>query len=146
VDNWLAAEPLLVERLRTVLGSSAHVLTARALAAVEEAGQPTPAVHVLYHGEPSIQSGAAGVVTDVTQTWLLVCCIENVATLKQGAAAGQDAGHLAMRVRTAVTGPAWRPGGGLAPFEQVPSPYAATYSSGRLYLPLAFRTKFQLRA
>jgi hypothetical protein len=149
MDSYLAAEPLIVARLCAALPQHdrrVRVQTAPDLQGVKEAGQPTPRVDVLYHGDSQVEPQGGGLLTSITQTWICVICIDNVAGLRQGAEARQDAGKLGLAVRQALTARDWSPGEGLSRLEQIASPYAASYSAGRMYLPLAFRTSFQLRS
>ena len=146
ITDYLGAEPLIVARLAERLSDLPGVQFMRAadLEGLAEAAIPTPSVHVLYHTEAGVDPKAGGRVVEVTQTWLAVVCIRNVAgDLRAGVAAREDAGPLVVRTARALIG--WSPGAGLAALEMVRSPYRSRYSQGRLYIPLAFTTRFQLR-
>jgi len=149
MDSYLAAEAPICERLRAVLPGidrRVRVMAAPDLQGTKEAGQPTPRVDVLYHGDNRVEAQGDGRVTDIGQTWVCVVCVDNVAGIRQGVEARQDAGTLAMAVVRALTAREWHPGGGLSRLRQIASPYAASYAGGRMYLPLAFSTSFQLRS
>lgn len=149
IASYLAAEALIVarlqERVRDVYEPRLHVLTAASVQATREGEQPTPAVQVVYYGDSRVQAQAQGARSQVQQTWLAVVCVRNVAEVRRGGPAREDAGLLGVHVCRALMG--WAPGdgAGYSRLEQVQSPYRATYTAGRLYLPLAFTLGFELR-
>ena len=143
-DNFLAAEPLIMERLRDVLPAEVHVLSAADLAAVAGDHQPTPAVHVLYMGYQvaDTRTGAAAVVD---QQWLTVVVTRNVADIEQGFHARQEAGPLAALVMDALYRYRLRMDGkpfGAAPLRMSNAPTPG-FEDGRFYLPLAWSAGIQ---
>lgn len=139
-DNFLAAEPLIIARLRAVLPADVHVLAAADVAAVASDDQPTPAVHVLYNGYATTDA-STGAFASVDQTWLTVVVARNVADIETGHHARQDAGPLAAKVidalnRHRLRGDANQPlGARPLRLETAPEP---GYKDGRFYLPLAW--------
>ena len=86
----LDAEALLVDRLKEKCpGVSGNVLAAADLAAVKEAGQVTPALHVVLHGYRKLDDDS-GSGTLWRETWLVVAVVKN-ARQKVGAEAVRNA-------------------------------------------------------
>ncbi len=140
-ESLTAIEPQLVERLQSRLpqtgAGKVHVLTAADLANLSESTQPSPAVHIIYQGYAVAETRPDNKAARLTQTWLAVVAVRNLASGKTGAAARADAGQLAATVAAALTG--WMPPGAMRPL-QLATPPAAGYSAGYMYLPLAFTT------
>lgn len=144
LDNLLALEPLLVARLAERLADlspKVHVLSAVDLAAVTEATQVTPAVHVIYHGHRVLESRSDGSSSRVAQTWLAVVATRNVRALNTGEAARADAGVIALRVCRALMG--HKPAPASKPLSLVNGP-GAGFGAGFQYLPLAFEAELVL--
>lgn len=132
--SFLALEPALVARLRERLPESVHVLTGADLADVAEGSQPTPAVHVVYQG----YSADPGPMLTITQTWLTVIAVRQVASVRSGSGARADAGVIADSVLAALhryRAPGYRP----LQLTTAPRP---GYRGGHLYLPLAWTTAY----
>ncbi len=134
--DYLALEPLLIARLQAVT-SLRHVLPAPDLAAVTEAEQFTPAVHVLWWGERVPQGGNArvGIQQIVGHTWLAVVAVRNASAMRTGAGVRAEAGLLLAEVNAALQG--WRPGAGWDPLAKVSAP-RPLYRGAFAYFPLAF--------
>ena len=139
-DNFLAAEPLIVARLRAMLPAEVHVLSAADLATVAEEQQPTPAVHVLY-GAYRVADSSVGAMASVEQSWLTVIVTRHLSDIEQGFHARQAAGPLAAQVMDALFRHRLRRadgktlGAGPLRMDEAPSP---GFSNGRFYLPLAW--------
>jgi len=137
-DNFLALEPLLVARLAEQLADmnpKVHVLTAVDLAAVTEATQVTPAIHVIYNGHRVTESDSTGRKVRVEQTWLAVVATRNMRQLANGEAARGDAGRIAARACLELMG--FKPAMLSKPLRLVSGPNGG-FSAGFQYLPLAF--------
>lgn len=134
--DYLALEPLLIERLRAQT-SLRHVLPAPDLAAVEEAEQFTPAVHVLWWGErvPQGRDARVGIEQIVGHTWLAVVAVRNAKDMRTGAGVRGEAGGLLAEVNAALQG--WRPGPGWDALAKVSAP-RPLYRGAFAYFPLAF--------
>ena len=144
LDNFLALEPYLVDRLVEKLADlspKVHVLQAASLAGVTEDKQTTPAVHVVYQGYRILEARSDGTLVRVQQTWLATVAIKNMKNLRSGAAAREDAGLIAARVARALMG--YKPPVCLQPLQLVEAP-AAGFSAGHQYLPLAFQAELRL--
>lgn len=139
-DNFLAAEPLIVQRLRAVLPAEVHVLPAADLASVAAENQPTPAVHVLYDGYQVVDA-STGATAAVEQNWLTVVVTRNVADIEQGHEARQQAGPLAAKVLDALHRHRLRHANGqvlgAGSLRLAPAP-APGFANGQFYLPLGW--------
>lgn len=143
-DNFLALEPLLVARLTEQLADLSprvHMLTAVDLAAVTEATQLTPAIHVIYNGHKIVETSGQGTRARVEQTWFAVVTTRNVHKLATGEAARADAGLIAIRAMFALMG--FKPTLLSKPMEPVNGP-GSGFSAGYQYLPLAFSAELVL--
>ncbi|CQR43720.1 conserved hypothetical protein [Thiomonas sp. CB3] len=140
-ESLTAIEPQLVARLQSRLpqtgAGKVHVLTAAELANLSESTQPSPAVHIVLSGMTVAESRPDGKAARLTQTWLAVIAVRNLASGKTGAAARADAGQLAGTVAAALTG--WQPLSARKPLQLV-TPPGAGYSAGYMYLPIAVAT------
>lgn len=142
--NFLALEPLLLERLRAQLADvvpTVQLLAASDLAHVTEATQPTPAVHLIYDGYSVTESRQDGSAVRIDQTWLTTVAVRNLKDMRSGSAARAEAGLIARRVTQALMG--YRPEPGAKPLRLVNGP-AAGFSNGFQYLPLAFAAELVL--
>lgn len=135
-DNFLALEPLIIQRLAERLDRKIRILSAADLGRVAENQQPVPSVAVLYSGyavanpQTSGQRGAIGTV----QTWMTVICTRNVTSIS-GAEARLLAGPVTSAVIDALQG--WRPAEGFAPLA-LASGATAEFTNGLFYLPLSW--------
>ncbi len=140
MENHLAMEALLIERLKTEVPDFLAVLGMADLASMQEAGQPAPAAHVIYQGD-SIPGGDSragnGAAQVVAQTWLVVVAVRNVRDTKGGAAAREDAGPLISKTLAALSG--WA-APGFRPLRRVNAPRPG-FNAGYGYFPLAFEAK-----
>ncbi len=147
-NNFLAAEPLIVARLRAVLPPEVHVLAAADLAQVAGSQQPTPAVHVLYAGY-RVDDSRTGAFAGVEQQWLTVVVTRNVADIEAGYHARQAAGPLAAQVMDALYRHRLRDGQGdpigLSPLRLDGAPQAG-FDDGHFYLPLGWLCHVQFRS
>ena len=100
-SNFLAAEPLIVERLKAVLPPEVHVLCAADLTQIADGQQPTPAVHVVYGGY-QVEDSRVPASLKLVQIWFTVIVTRNVADIEQGYHARQAAGPLADQVLNAL--------------------------------------------
>ncbi|MEZ7896019.1 MAG: hypothetical protein QMB75_09065 [Thauera sp.] len=141
--DFMALEPLLLDRLRAALPAHVHVLAARDLAGLTEGTQLTPAVHVLYRDYRPGRAPASG-WEELDQLWLTVIAVRNVSTLSTNEAVRADAGPLMGAVIGALGG--WRPDlRGYKPLSLDGAP-AAGYRAGFGYFPLGWRAPMRVRA
>ena len=138
-NDFLALQPALVDLVRqAVAGMSpaVHVLTAAELADVKEAGQHTPAVHVVYAGYSVAE--AMGVQWRLLHRWYVVAAVRNVSKARSGQAALLDAGALGAHVTGALAGASLP--GATRTLELI-TPPPAKYSAGFQYIPSAFQVE-----
>ena len=99
-------DPAIVDRLREVLPPGTPVLTAEDLDGMEEAGQPAPAVHVIYDGYAVREQQRTVALTN--QRWLVVAVVKHSGSGARAAAeTKQRAAPLVLGVIDALLG--WRP-------------------------------------
>jgi hypothetical protein len=138
--NFLAAEPLLIARLRAVLPPEVHVLAAADLNHIVAAHQPTPAVHVLYLGY-RVADARVGAAVGLEPHRITVVVARNVADIEQGFHARQDAGPLAARVLDALYHHRLRDARGrplgINPLRPADAPVPG-FMDGHFYLPLGW--------
>lgn len=146
--NFLAAEALLIERLRAALPPEVHVLTAADLAGVASSEQPTPAVHLVYMGY-RVGEARTGALLGVEQHWLTVVVTRNVADIEAGFHARQAAGPLAAQVMQALYRHRLRDSAGqllgTAPVQLSPAPTPG-FNDGHFYLPLGWAVTVNFRS
>lgn len=104
-ENWLAIEPLLVDRVKSQATGLRAVYTAAELDALEGPNDPRaaamPAAHVLYAGDQLMQTSNNGEIEVIDQIW----CVAIVANNNRGAAALRaEVGPLVSQVIAALKG------------------------------------------
>lgn len=141
MDNHLALEGLLIERLKSAVPEFRGVLGMADLAAMQESSQVTPSAHVIYQGDtvPSGNSAGQGSAQVVVQTWLVVVAVRSARDTRGGSGAREEAGALMTRVIQALSG--WMPGPEFRPMQRVNAPRPG-FNAGFGYFPLAFETRF----
>lgn len=144
-DNWLAAEPLLVERLRTQVPDLRAVYQAEDLAALDAQkdvrAAATPAAHVFYLGDQvlvgddsSRNQGAAQVVDQIYGVALVVRNATGAGGLRA------DAGRLLPQLIRAIAG--WDCGvAGLRPFRRAAVRTPPRYYADKAIFPLFFAAR-----
>ncbi len=136
-------EQALVERLKAEM-PNVHVLTATELSEVDEARQPTPAVHVIYNGYRTLPNARTdGKAVQVSQTWLTVIAVSNVRKRGSGEAAREDAVALCEQVAGCLMG--YWPQSAASPLRLTNAPRSGA-SNGFTYVPLAFAVDTVLKA
>lgn len=137
-DDYLAAEPLIVQRAKDSL-TGIDVLTAAEVAGVKESAQPPRALHVVYMGDDLVNEVSdEGAVQVVKQRWALVVAVRNARNTRSGEGVRREAGPLIAQVLSLFSG--WRPPEqGFGPLRRVRGP-APAYTPGFGYFPLVFTT------
>ncbi len=135
--DYLAAEPLIIQRLQSQIANMA-VLSAADLADVVEAQQTTPAIHVLYDGDRLVDAQGRGQAQAVAQRWMIVIAVRNARDQGKGGKARGTAGpHLDAALKT-LSGYELSTGHGA--LKRVPAPRPVYSKGGFAYFPLAFET------
>lgn len=143
-EDFLAAGPVLIARLKAELPPTVFVLSAKDLAGVKEAAQQAPAVHVVYQTHAPKQ-GAGGAWNGIEQTWLTVAVVRNVSSLAGAEAPMSEAGPLMAGVVNALQ--LWVPTGH-ADFQGIhlkPAPPAGFTRAGFAYFPIAWGVDLRIR-
>lgn len=142
MENYLALEPLLIDRLKAEVPDFRAVLGMADLAAIMESSQPTPAAHVVYRGDspvPGNNSAGHGAVQLVAQNWWVVVAARNVRDTLGGADARADAGVLITKTLRALCG--WQPSADFRPLIRRFNTTAPGFNAGFAYFPLAFEAR-----
>lgn len=141
--SLLAAEPLIVERLRTLV-PEAKVLCAEDLDGIEESDQPTPALHVVYSGFRVTETSGRGTAAMTNQTWLVVAVVKHAGQSNRAASeVKQRARPLVDAAVNALMG--WRPALNITPLQLASGP-APRWRSPYYYFPLAFTASVPVEA
>lgn len=144
--SFLDFETSLMARLEGLLPAGMRVLCAEDLASLEEASQPTPAVHVIYNGYRPTQSSNTGARAIVEQGWLVVVVVKHAgAAAKAAAEVKGRAAPLVDAVLAALMG--WHPSGRAgAPGLRLATPPKPVFRSPFYYFPLAFTAEVAVEA
>lgn len=145
-ENWLAAEPLLVQRLQERVQGLRAVYSSESLKAVEDDKAPsqlaTPAAHVFYLGDrvsggPNASSGS-GEHQLCDQLWGASLVVRNY---RSSADARALAGRLIPQIVAAIAG--WDCGiKGMRAFRRAPVPSVPRfYDNGKAIFPLIFQAR-----
>lgn len=139
MDNYLAIENALIERLRLEVPAFFDVLGWADLPSVRDSSLPDSAALVIYDGD-IIPTGAntsagKGAVQKVMQRWMVVVAVRNVRDMLGGADARTDAGLLITQVLKALSG--WQPLPESRELVRVNAP-KPDFIDGFGYFPLAF--------
>lgn len=138
MSNHLAAEPLLVARLKARLPDTVQVLAAADLDGVQDASQFVPAVHVLYGGHRIGKAPYPGCEQRL-QSWACIVAVRN----RRGVAAQRvAAGELVAAVETALLG--YKLSSEHTPLigQDAPKP---TYGPGVIYYTLVYQTSIVVK-
>lgn len=142
ISDYLAAEPLLIARLRAAVAGFRAVLGAADLDGVAEGAQTVPAAHVIYDGDAlpggDASRGGAGAAQMVAQRWLVVVAVRNVRQAATGDGARGEAGPLISQTLAALSG--WQPSPSFRPLRRVAGPRPG-YNAGFGYFPLLFEAQ-----
>ena len=137
--DYLALEPLLVERISTELaGHLKAVQGAADLASIAIKQQNVPAVYVIYLGDAIGQ--AAGNAQPVDQIWAVIPAVYYADATGNGEGARRLAGPIIGRVLAALTN--WKPRIDMKPLKRVQSSTPAEYADNYGYFPLLFTSGF----
>lgn len=139
--DYLAVIPLVVAQLKDALGSDVQVLEAADLAGLEEAQQPTPAVHVIYDGDVVGESLSNGKQA-IDHRLMLVVVVDNTRQGDGGESSRQEAGPLMASVIKAVAG--WKPSNDYSAMKRT-NGLRPGYTDRHAYFPLVFLTRLTTR-
>lgn len=138
--DHLAAEQLIIAKIKEAIPEFRAVYGAGELAKVGEVSLTTPSAHVIYDGERFIGSDAGhGTQQMISQTWLIVVSINSSKDMVSGAGARASAGTLMQRVIDTFAG--YKLADGFRPLKRANPPKPA-YSGSFSYFPVAFNLEF----
>ncbi|MBF0161611.1 MAG: hypothetical protein HQL88_04910 [Magnetococcales bacterium] len=133
MDDYLAAEPLIVARLRDRLLSNVTVQSTWGMSKLQEHFDTPPAVLILLEEDRPGEISLSGAAQKIEQVWTCIVVVKD---------AENEAGPLISQVVQALNG--WQPEDtAFSPFKRVKSGFSHDYSpSTAFYFPLAFSTSF----
>lgn len=137
LDNYLAAEQLIITRLKETVPELVDVSDWSDYASINEAAIRTPSAYVLYLGDRPREAGGKGEVQRADQIWGVMIVVRNVAQRPGGGEIRETAGPLMMRTLRALMG--WQPAPQYRPLERMPAP-RPDYRDSVGYFPLQFAT------
>lgn len=136
--DYLALEPLLLERIRAEVPGLKAVMGVADLASVSAKQQITPAVYVIYLGD--VVGQASGRAQVVDQVWAVVPTVYYADSTGNGEGARRLAGPLISSVLAALSN--WTPRIDMKPLRRVQSNTPAEYEDNFGYFPLLFISGF----
>ena len=144
MDNYLSAEPLILNRLKSrVIGVPQQDMAAAAdLAEVTEKQQRPKAIYVQYFDDALVSGDKGrtfiGQAVAVDQLWLVVVMVRNVSDTS-GSQAREDAGPIVLEVLKSLQGFVLSKEHGA--LQRRNSPYRTTFRNGFCYVPLLFAAR-----
>lgn len=136
LTNWLAAEALIIERLKAQVPSARQVYAAADLGEIMTMTEVTPAVHVYYDGDDVIEQSARN--QTVFQRWGIFVVARNAAAQTTGQDARSDAGAVIAEIIPAIQH--WKPSQHHGRMIRISGP-GAVYEGPLCLIPLLFRTE-----
>lgn len=138
--DHLAAEALLIEKIKADIPEFRAVYGAGELAKIGEVSLTTPSAHVIYDGEHFVGADVGdGEKQMIAQTWLVVVSINSKRDPVSGAGARASAGVLIQQVIRTLAG--YKIGEGFKPLKRANPPRPA-YNGDFAYFPVAFQLHF----
>lgn len=147
LTNYLEIEAPVIARLEHEVRDAKAVFGAADLAGMKQAGQVTPALHVIYDGDEVLSDRAGhGARAEeyptryrgkahVRQRWLVVVAVRNAKVAGSGVAVNETAGPLIQRVMEVLCG--WQPTQTSQPLTRRTGP-RPVYQESYAYFPLLF--------
>lgn len=142
--TFLGLEPILLDRLESVLSGVCRVLSLAEVAGATEASLPKPSVRLAYFGHQVVSDGNTPLPpgwAQIEQTWLVVPAVRNVRDLSSGAPGRAEISPLCDAVFDALDG--WHPGGGYGRLKSITPGLRPATIDGCTYVPLAFVSRFR---
>ena len=144
IDDYLALETLLIDRLTDQVPALDEALSAADLDGITDAQVNTPSAHVIYLGD-LVPEGAkfnSGCSQIVDQRWLVWVVVRNLRTTITGADNRADAGPLLVTINAALQG--WKASPEFGELKRI-TPPAVRYRNGNGYFPLAYKARITSR-
>lgn len=138
--DHLAAEALLIAKIKEAIPEFRAVYGAGELAKIGEVSLTTPSAHVIYDGEHFIGDAVGhGKKQMIGQTWLVVVSINSSRDPVSGGGARASAGTLIQQVIETLAG--YQLADEYRPLMRVNPPKPA-YNGNFAYFPVAFELRF----
>lgn len=146
IDNYLFAEPLLIEKLKTSITQLVDVTNAASLASLTNENPTTPCAYVIYLGDSvnadvSATGGTLRQAQTVTQNWAVVLCVYITDGRGLGGGSSEMAGSLINQIFNALCGEVLSPY--CKPLTRHVTPVITDYDEqGYAYYQLNFQLSF----
>ncbi|MBF0193483.1 MAG: hypothetical protein HQL71_02955 [Magnetococcales bacterium] len=140
MNNYFAAEALILNQLKNLENEFKLISTTRSLKELINHPSPTPALFLIYDGQEPFM--AAGKEQVVDQQWLLVIVVRCARQTAAGAYERLEAGPLINTIATALIG--WQPNNDFGPLALTTAP-GPVYNNGYGYYQVRFSTRFTIR-
>lgn len=138
-NNYLCAEPALIERLRVEVPELAFVDGSRSVNEVVNRAVPTPAALVLFGGDTIKESADWGATQVVHQRWVIELVVKDDWAVESGQGERLAAGLLISKVLKALAG--WNPTDEHREMYRAQAAAPVNPGSGEGYYQLAFMTE-----
>lgn len=135
LDNWLAAEALIIDRLKAKV-PEAKLVQAMPELDIEHVAQKCPALIVIYQGDRIADDANNAQVLVAEQIWSVVAVVKNVKDIAQGTASRAEAGVLMTKAIKALSG--WQPSAEFKAGLKRINAGGSGYLAGVSWFPLAF--------
>lgn len=137
MDDYFAAEALILRRIAAELPDLRVVDGGRSLSEIQGRRSVSPAVYVLYDGQEALMGAQQAQV--VAQKWVVVTMVRNARAWGTGERG--EAGLLMVRLCQALLG--WQPGPDHGPLTMATAP-GPLFQGGVGFYPLRFITRIVL--
>ncbi|MBF0448585.1 MAG: hypothetical protein HQL67_10315 [Magnetococcales bacterium] len=140
MNNYFAAEALILTQLEQLNDSFRQIGAGRSLEAIREHPGAVPALFLIYDGQkPDL---GAGREQAIHQQWLLVVVVRSARQMENGIQERIEAGPLLIRLCETLIG--WQPDSEHGPLTLNTAP-GPVYHHGYGYYPLRMSTRLILR-
>src|SRR3569833_3405937 len=119
LDNYLAAEQLIITRLKETVPELVDVSDWSDYASINEAAIRTPSAYVLYLGDRPREAGGKGEVQRAAQIWGVMIVVRNVAQHPNNKEKHKTTKPKKKRSLRALMG--WQPAPQYRPVERMPA-------------------------
>jgi hypothetical protein len=140
MNNYFAAEALILERLQNLNAEFRLITTGRTLQDIQNHPAPVPALYLIYDGQEPYMG--AGQEQAINQHWLLVITVRSARDRVTGAYERLEAGPLLIQLCETLIG--WQPSAEYGPLTLNTAP-GPIYNDGFGYYPARFSTRLILR-
>ena len=145
MDNYLAAEALIIARLKENVEALKTVSDWSDYTTLDEASFTSPAAYVLFLGYRPVQEHSDGAVQQTEQLWGVVVAVRNARQARSKSGVREDAGPLMASVMAVLQG--WKPSNEhsalkLTTLDSARPSYGATVG----FFPMTFATRVVIKS